>query len=148
MQKYEINMDTLAIIPINSSETKIIEKENEYIVSQSSLKIIDDGCRFFGSSYVGRSEGTKSLIGVNYKAPIIVEETTPMIFFQTLSPRLDACSWISFKDVEKCIKNAENTIILFKNGIKVELNTSYKIMQNQILRSSYLNSTLLSRKIA
>ena len=38
MQKYEINMDTLAIIPINSSETKIIEKENEYIVSQSSLK--------------------------------------------------------------------------------------------------------------
>ena len=88
------------------------------------------------------------MIGVNYKAPIIVEETTPMIFFPTLSPRLDACSWISFKDVEKCIKNAENTIILFKNGIKVELNTSYKIMQNQILRSSYLNSTLLSRKIA
>ena len=82
---YEMNFDTMAIIPINSTETKVIEKEGEYIINLPSMKIIDNGCRFFGSSYVGRSEGTKSMIGINYKAPIIVEETTPIIFFPTIS---------------------------------------------------------------
>ena len=148
MNNYEMNFDTLAIIPLNSTETKIIEKEGEYIVNISSMKIIDDGCRFFGSSYIGRSEGTKSMIGINYKAPIIIEETTPIIFFPTLSPRLEACSWISFRDVDKSIKKENKSIIIFKNGREIELNLSYKILQNQILRASYLNSTLLSRKTA
>lgn len=148
MKNYEINLETLAIIPLNATSTRIVEKNNDFIVNSSSMKIIDDGCRFFGSTYTGRMEGTKSMIGVNYKAPIILEETTPIIFFPTSSPRLEACSWISFKDVEKCIKNADKSTIIFKNGTSIELNLSYGIIQNQILRSSYLNSMLISRKFA
>lgn len=147
MNTYELNYETLAIIPINATETKIIEREGEYIVPLTSMNIIDAGCRFFGSSYLGRSEGTKSMIGVNYKAPIIIEETTPLIFFPTISPRLDACSWISFKDVEKCIRKDNKSVIIFKNGFELEVELSHKVIQNQILRASYLNSTLLSRKI-
>ena len=148
MESYEINQDTLAIIPINSLETRIIEKNDDLIVKSSSMKIIDDGCRFFGSTYAGRSEGTKSMIGINYKAPIILEESMPMIFFPTISPRLEACSWISFKEIERCVKNEKKTIIIFKNGVQLELNLSYQILQNQILRSSYLNTMLLNRKFA
>ncbi len=148
MESYEVNSDTLAIIPINANETRIIEKDSDFIVNSSSMKIIDDGCRFFGSTYNGRMEGTKSMIGINYKAPIILEETMPMIFFPTISPRLEACSWISFKEISKCIKEDKTSIIVFKNGTKLSVNLSYKILQNQILRSSYLDSTLMSRKIA
>ena len=148
MENYEVNSDTLAIIPLNANETRIIERGSDFVVNSSSMKIIDDGCRFFGSTYNGRMEGTKSMIGINYKAPIILEETIPMIFFPTISPRLEACSWISFRDVEKCLKNNDkSSIIIFKNGTKLNLNLSYKILQNQILRSSYLNSTLISRKL-
>lgn len=147
MQEYEINLDTLAVIPINSEATRVIEREGEFIVKSNSMKIIDAGCRFFGSTYQGRSEGTKSMIGVNYKAPIIIEETKPIIFFPTISPRLAACSWISFKEIEKCTKKSEKeTTILFKNGVEVALNMPYKSLQNQILRSSYLNSTLIDRR--
>lgn len=46
--------------------------------------IIDQSCRSFGSSYLGRHEGTKHLTGINYKAPIIIEETQSMIFSQLL----------------------------------------------------------------
>ena len=49
---------------------------------------------------------------------------------------------------DKCIKEDKKSIIIFKNGTKLELNLSYKILQNQILRSSYLNSMLISRKFA
>ena len=88
------------------------------------------------------------MIGINYKAPIILEESTPMIFFPTISPRLEACSWISFREIDKCFKNDKKSIIVFKNGTELEVNLSYKILQNQILRSSYLNSMLISRKMA
>ena len=36
---------------------------------------MDDSCKYFGSSYQGRYEGTKNLIGMNYKLPIIIEES-------------------------------------------------------------------------
>ena len=143
MENYEVNLETLAIIPLNANETKIIEKNDEFIVNSSSMKIIDDCCRFFGSTYNGRIEGTKSMIGVNYKAPIILEETTPMIFFPTISPRLEACYWISFKDVDKCYKIDKKSLIVFKNGTKLEINLSYKILQNQILHQMNFQLILL-----
>ena len=75
MYNYEINDDTLAIIPIDEYKSKVIEKTKVFIVEQTPMKIIDKSCKYFGSSYQGRFLGTKSLIGVSHKAPIIVEET-------------------------------------------------------------------------
>lgn len=149
MQEYEFSLDTLAVIPLNAEATKVIEKDAEYIVNTNSMKIIDDGCRFFGSTYHGRSEGTKSMIGINYKSPIIIEESIPIIFFPTISPRLEACSWISFKEIEKYVKKTEKvTTIYFKNGLKLDLNIPFKSIQNQVLRASYLNTTLNDRRYA
>ena len=75
MDYYEINDDTLAILPIGDDKSKVIEKNKSFIVNASPLKIIDKSCKYFGSSYQGRFSGTKSLIGVSYKAPIIIEES-------------------------------------------------------------------------
>ena len=100
MEQYDINMGTLAIIPIDEDSTKIIEVDNEFIVKENSLKIIDNSCKFFGSSYKGRLEGTKNMIGVNYKAPIVIEDSKNIIFFPISSPRLHECFWISFKNIE------------------------------------------------
>ena len=76
MISYEINCDTLALIPVSENETKIIEKEREFIVNVPVFKIIENSCEYFGSSYLGRHEGTKKLIGITHKAPIIIEETS------------------------------------------------------------------------
>jgi len=43
MDNYEVNLDTLAIIPLNANETRIIEKSDDFVVNSSSMKIIDDG---------------------------------------------------------------------------------------------------------
>ena len=116
INSYEISQDTLAIIPIDSKKSEVIEIGDNFIVNKSATKIVDDSCRFFGSSLNGRHEGTKSLIGVNYKAPVIVEETSSMIFFPTNSPRLTDCTWISLNNIENYSKNNGKTEIIFKNG--------------------------------
>ena len=146
INSYEISQDTLAIIPIDSKKSEVIEIGDNFIVNKSSTKIVDDSCRFFGSSLNGRHEGTKSLIGVNYKAPVIVEETSSMIFFPTNSPRLTDCTWISLNNIENYSKNNGKTEIVFKNGKVIEVDVSYGSLENQVLRSTRLESILRKRK--
>jgi competence protein ComK len=147
LNNYEINVHTIAIIPIKNKTSKIIESQDEFNVNKSTTEIVDDSCRYFGSSYAGRFEGTKSLIGFNYKAPIIIEETTEIIFFPTSSPRFDSCYWISLKHISNYEKEDSKSILIFDNGKKIELDISYSSLENQILRATRLESILRKRKI-
>lgn len=144
--EYEINSDTLMIVPVNSKISKIIECNEEFLIEKNTTEIIDDSCKFFGSSYSGRFEGTKRMIGVNYKAPIVVEESREIIFFPTSSPRFDNCYWICLNKIESYEKCGKNTKIVFKNKIEYIVPISYRILENQILRSTLLESKLRSRK--
>ncbi|HHX16770.1 MAG TPA: competence protein [Mollicutes bacterium] len=147
MSTYEISDETLAIIPIENYCSKVIEKDNTLIVKKTPMKIIEDSCSFFGSSYFGRANGTKRLIGVSHKAPVIIEESKEIIFFPTSSPRLYECCWVSLKNIEKYKKQEKNAVILFKNGFTLELSISYGSLDNQILRASRLGSVLRDRKL-
>jgi len=146
---YEINRGTLIIIPVTDKISQVIEENDQFLVRKSTTKIIDDSCKYFGSSYLGRKEGTKKLIGVNYKAPIIVCETGGIIFFPTSSPRFDHCFWISLNNVKDYLKNKDNKgIISFKNGKEIELDLSYFILENQIYRATMLESKLMKLQTA
>lgn len=144
---YEINSSTIAIIPLEKRKSKVIELEDNYVILKSTTEIINDSCKYFGSSYEGRHEGTKSLTGINYKSPIIIEETNEMIFFPTSSPRFDNCYWISLRHIDKYEKEKNKCKILFKNGYLLSLDISYGSLQNQILRSTLLQSIIRDRKI-
>ncbi len=146
MKDYEINDETMALIQLGEEKTKIIEEDKEYVIDKSAYSIMDDSCKYFGSSYSGRVEGSKNMIGYEYKLPIIVEESRKLIFFPTSSPYSDDCSWISLKHVDNIEKNDNNTILVFKNGTKVKLNVSKASFNNQLLRSTRLESVLNARK--
>ena len=146
MNEYEINEKTIAIIPLNSQKSQIIEEKESYIINQKPIKIIDHSCKYFGSSYKGRSEGTKHLINFNYKLPIIVDEIRSIIFFPTTSPKCEECNWISLNKINNIQKTPTNTIINFNNGFKLALNMSCYSLENQILRANYLESKIRSRR--
>lgn len=85
MNFYEINEDTLAIIPVDSKNSKVIEGDNQYVVSKSAYNIMDESCQYYGSSYSGRVTAAKDILKCAYKTPILVEETRKLIFFPTKS---------------------------------------------------------------
>lgn len=148
IDSYEINSTTLAILPITKNVSKVIEMDQVLTVSKSTTDIIDESCKYFGSSYQGRFEGTKKLIGINYKSPIIVEESKEIIFFPTSSPRFENCSWISLNNIEEYNKDKKNPIIQFSNGQELKLEISFGSLENQILRSIKLSSILRKRKLS
>ena len=98
-QDYEINSSTLLLFAVNERKTIIYDKDSETCINKRSSKIVDESCRFFGSSLIGRQEGTKDMIGTTIKVPIIIEESKNVIFFPTGSPRNLLCSWISYNNL-------------------------------------------------
>lgn len=149
IKSYEINGNTLAIIPITKNSSKVIEAGQELLVEKGSTEIIDESCKYFGSSYTGRFEGTKEILGVSYKSPIIIEESREIIFFPTTSPRVEDCHWISLNNIDDYRKNNQtSTLINFKNGKTLVLNMSLGSFENQMIRSLRLANILKRRKLS
>ena len=139
---YEINKGTLALIPVSADITQVIEIDDSFFVGCSITKIVETSCRSFGSTYLGRTEGTKALIGINYKAPIIISESNNIIFFPTASPRCDSCCWISLNNINNFKKEDKDTIINFINNKQIKLNISSFVIENQIYKATMLESKL------
>ncbi len=143
---YEINNDTQLLLPITDQKTKVIEQDNEYVIDLNINKIMEHSCEYFGSSYEGRKEGTRKLLGITHKPPIIVEESNKIIFFPTASPENVECCWINLESIEKYYRiNSSKSAILFKNGDIIEFNVSYGSLTNQILRATRLKYILQER---
>ena len=142
---YEINEGTLAILAKNK-KSLILEDDKKYVVDSLPFDVVDHSCKYFGSSYEGRKEGTKEILHINYKVPIIVDNSRNLIFFPTNSPISDDCSWLSLKSI-KSIKEGDfnTTDVIFNNGVSINIPVSKRTMDNQILRASRLD--LIMRNI-
>ena len=143
---YEITYDTQALVPISQTKSKAIENNEEYIIDNNTLEIMEHSCEYFGSSYEGRKDGTRKLLGITHKSPIIVEESRKMIFFPTISPEKEDCIWINLEIIENYYRlDKQLSAIKFKNGDILELNISFGSLSNQILRASRLKYILEER---
>ncbi len=146
MSKYEINNNTLAVVGINDFKSMAIESDNNYIINDNSYQIMEDSCNYFGSTFKGRIDGTKKMMNINYKVPIIVEESNDIIFFPLSEIDNSNCVWISLKWFDRVVKENDNTYIYFKNGEKISINVSKYVVENQFFRSLKLSSILNDRK--
>ena len=143
---YEINFDTQLLSPIDDKKTKVIESDSEYVVDENINHIMEHSCEYFGSSYEGRREGTKKLLGITHKSPIIVEESRKIIFFPTTSTDNKKCMWINLEKVDKYYRlDNKMSAIKLKNGNIINLDISYGSLTNQILRASRLKYVLEER---
>lgn len=143
--KYEINDDTVALIPIDSSNTRVIELEKEYIIPQSAFNIMEENCEYYGSTYEGRVKSAKKILNFAYKIPIIVEETERIIFFPTKSTSDNTCCWVNFNFVTTREKLGKHINVRFKNGLEYEFDVSKLSFENQLMRANMLNSMLTKR---
>ena len=147
MESYEINKDTVALIPKDNKQTIVYEVDKSFIVDKKPLEIVEESCEYFGSSFEGRQVGTSKLIGYTHKVPVIIEESFDLIFFPTLSPKNNDCSWLSYSHIFRPDKFKDKTIVELKNGKKILVDVSSSIIDNQLYRCSRLKDVLQLRKI-
>lgn len=145
MKNYEINEDTYVVIGENFGRTKVIEKDNSYEINEEAYKIMDDNCKYYGSSYYGRVEASKAILNCSYKLPVIVEESSSMIFFPIKSTLLDDCTWINLNSIKCVEKLGSKTKITFINDKEMIFDISKLSLENQIYKSSKLETTIIKR---
>lgn len=153
MEMYEINGDTLCLIEIDNYNTKVIEKNEEFIVKENIHKIVDESCKSFGSSLEGRLSGTLKLTNIRYKAPIILSEYLDMILLPTGSRRGDKCHYISFNsiiDYDNLTEKEKNTTkhckyksyVFLNNNKKIYLEINKSVLKNQMNKCAMLKHYL------
>ena len=143
---YDINRNTVMIIPINDKKSRVIETNGDYIVDDNAYSIMERSCLYFGSSYEGRLLSSKNILGSVYKAPIVVEESRSIIFFPVKSSVVKQNVWISLNNLVSYNKHEKKTIITFKRDKQVLLDIPYFSIDNQVLRSTLLESVIRRRK--
>ena len=147
INKYEFSKGTLAIVPNDEESSLVLEDNDKYIVQNKPFQIMEDSCIYFGSSYKGRKEGSKAILGAEYKVPIVVEDTSNLIAFPTTSPYASDCCWISLKRVYNIYKiDNYNTKIVFDNGEEITVPCSFRSVENQMSRAARLDLILKNRK--
>lgn len=143
---YEINDDTLAVLPFESGKARVIEMDDEYIVDDIPYSIMENSCRYFGSSFEGRILGSKDILGSVYKTPVIVEESQKLIFFPTEALDSESVSWISYKKIKNVEKYEKKSRIIFNNGESIIVDCPYFSVKNQIFRCNMLEAVSNNRK--
>ena len=143
---YEIDLSTLMLVGIDDNSTRVITINDEFIVKESCKKIVDNSCRYFGSSLVDRIKATNRLVKMSSKTPIVIEDTRNIIFFPLKSTREKNNIWISFNQLEEYTKDDKKTVLKFKSGKHVIIDFSYYIIDNQVTRSLILDYELNNRR--
>lgn len=143
---YKINEYTMAIINLGPNKCQVYEEKKVQQYECNATQIIKENCYFYGSSLSGRISGTNKMIGIRYKAPIILSESNSYIFFPTESIRKENCSWYNINHVKNYTKINRKLRVIFLNNQMITISTSYSIFNNQYLRSALLQNTLINRK--
>ena len=125
MKNYEINEDTMAIMPVSYYETLVKEKDREFLVEKNAYEIMEESCEYYGSTINGRIKAAKKILDCPYKTPLLIEESENIIFFPTKSSKDEKCHWINNNYVSRIIKNNNKSKILFTNGEEVEIGRAH-----------------------
>lgn len=126
--------------------TIVMEETGAFIVPLSPLKLIDESCRYYGSSYAGRLEGVKRVMGITKKAPIAISVELSIFFFPHESPQNESCVWLSHTHIEALEKkDKQNTVVYFSNGESIVVPASKNQLETKVLRTAQYRHLLQNR---
>lgn len=147
---YEISPKTMAIVAVKNESgkinTKVMEEHSEYVIQIPPIKMIENACRYFGSSLQGRLDGTRDVCGFTYKAPITINPTSGIYFFPTNSPNDKRCSWLSHSHIKRVVPSErQRAKVLFNNDKSIIVDASTGSITNQWYRTAQFRYLLSER---
>jgi competence protein ComK len=151
LQEYVVVGTTMAVLPVATKDKRIIslilEEEDMFLVLKRPIEVMEQSCKYYGSSYAGRKEGTKELIGVTHKAPTAISPADNLYYFPTTSSTRKDCAWLSHFHVASNKQTPRGTLLVtFTNGQTLKLDMSKGSFDNQLHRTAQLRSAFEDRK--
>ncbi len=137
-EDYIINSEPVVMMSVSNSCCRVVEKNDEFLVNLSLEKIIDNSCKYFGSSLEGRKASSKYHLKYDYKLPIIIDETRNILAFPTKSYKTVDNYVIFINNIKDYEKIEDGILLYFYNENTYIIKESYGIFENQYLKSQKL----------
>lgn len=106
------------------------------------MKIIDQSCTKYHSSYLGRRDAAINQINQKYKTPIVISEFNHLLAFPTTSPKKFECAWILFHHIKSTQSANRESYLQFINGLTLNLPISLYCLQTQMNATQRLHYAL------
>jgi len=104
--------------------TEIVALDRTYYSMQTSLKIIDQACVMYGSTYMGRADAMRAIFNIHYNPPIPIDPEQGLYAFATHSPHHEDCIWIITKNIIRIRHGNNYSMIYFKNNRSLRVDLS------------------------
>ena len=131
------------MIDYDGLNTNVTTTYGDVIFKGNNIKnILNESCISNGSSLNGRINGSKWALKSKYKLPIVVSEKEKLVFFPVKEMGKEI--WVNFEMINDVKNYKDDVKVEFKNGLKVDINVSYTIFNNQVLKASRLWIIFLS----
>ncbi|WP_047984286.1 competence protein ComK [Ornithinibacillus californiensis] len=142
---YEINEQTLALIPVDHTDyqTIAIETDRTLYIKKTPFEIIKRGCLDNFSTFQGRRESITHLTGYKRKVPIPISVHRHIFVFPTHAYQDWNCCWIFYHHVESIVEekpNSNQSLIVFKNGREVPVDVPRSELLKQMDRTNLIVS--------
>ena len=141
-----MNEKTLAVIGIDYKFCRILEENDEFLVSRSWQDILDESCLYYSSSFQGRVDGSRVILKKEYKVPIILRELQMLIFFPVGNQTNYNCMWISLKHLNHYTYEKTGIHLFFEGNKDLLLTSGIQAFESQLLKSYNLEKLFISRQ--
>ena len=133
---FKIDKEVL-LIDYDGLNTTVETTHGDVIFKGNVLKtILNESCIKYGSSLNGRIKGSKYALNSKYKLPIIISEKEKLVFFPVKEMGREI--WFNFDMIKEVKRKNSGVDVIFKNGFNKEINVSYTVFNNQVLKASRL----------
>jgi competence protein ComK len=147
---YVINTYTMMIQPMRYEDklySRIFQLDGEFHSPLKPTDIIKMNCLDNASSYEGRVNGSRHILGRYQKVPITINSENQLYFFPTASPDHADCTWINPIHVENIFEKDNKTILVrFHNNQTIEISVSHHIFTNQMHKTMTLQNKVNQKK--
>ncbi|WP_165820794.1 competence protein ComK [Pueribacillus theae] len=148
--EYIMTSDTMALVPHLNQYGELwsfgMELNRTILIRKNPKTILNDSCKFFGSSYEGRVDGTKAIMNRGKMYPIAICVPLDMYMFPLVSPNNYTCVWLSYvhiRDIDAY--QTHHAKITFMNEQQLIVTKSKKLVESKKFRTGELRHQLKVR---
>ncbi|MFE8699963.1 competence protein ComK [Cytobacillus sp. FJAT-54145] len=129
--------------------SKVYDVNDSYVFENSPMNIIKNTLLYFLNDLETAIRGSKSILGSYKMLPIVICDNLRMYWFPSHSPFNRNCIWFSLIHIDD-IKpiNKSRCLVIFKNGLLIEVNMSAKRLMHKRDLASTLKLKIEERKQA
>ncbi|MDL5376619.1 competence protein ComK [Exiguobacterium mexicanum] len=136
-EKYRITKRTVAIMPCYETawESRVIlEDGSEIKTPLRPYQLLQLSCRQYSSSIEERIFVAKRVAGIKGKVPVVIEPTSGLVFFPTMSPKRPECEWYAWSHVRDITSDPIESkgLVVTQNGHRIATNATSYVLRNQL----------------